>query len=507
MADSPRHPTLGLHLDRDRDVPLFRQISQGIRHGIAAGELAGGFQLPPERLLARALGVNRSTVLSAYRELKDDGLVEGHVGRGTRVLPRDTASSPQPLSPWQPAPGPHLAAISDPLIRDLLDSDHRDAISFALGVPAPDLVPMDLITQVLARLPVEVGPELTFHSPTEGLPALREAMARYLENRGIPCVPREILVTAGSQLGLDLVARVFLSPDDAVVVEEPTYLGALQVFRRAGVRFVTVPVDGDGMRVDLLESLLTRVRPRLIYTQPTFQNPTGAVMSLPRRRRLMELARLHQLPILEEDVYGDMRYEGTPLPTLRALDTGGQVLYVGSFSKTLCPGLRVGWLNGPASAIRQLAVARQTVDMHTATMNQWVVQRFLSEGLLDRHVERIRPDYALRRDTLLDALEPLARYGLTWTRPEGGYYVWCRLPDDVSLPRLAAEAAREGVAFLPGTVCSADGSTNHHLRLNFTALPPERLREGVARLSRALVASRSRTRERVAEGEIHRPLV
>ncbi len=507
MADSPHNPTLGLRLDRDTEVPLFRQISQGIRQAIMAGELGGGLRLPPERLLARALGVNRSTVLSAYRELKDDGLVEGHVGRGTRVMPRSAAASPQQLSPWQPTPGPHLAAISDPLIRDLLDPEHRDTISLALGVPAPDLLPMDLLAEVLARLPAEVGPELALHSPTEGVPALRQAVAGYLEGRGIPCVPREVLVTAGSQQGLDLVARVFLAAEDTVLVEEPTYLGALQVFRRAGARFVTVPVDEEGLRVDLLEPILARVRPRLLYTQPTFQNPTGALMSLPRRRRLLDLACQHRLPILEEDVYGDMRYAGPALPALRALDPTGQVLYVGSFSKTLCPGLRVGWLNGPAAAIRQLAVARQTVDMHTATMNQWVVQRFLAEGLLARHVERIRPQYALRRDTLLEALQPLARQGLTWTRPEGGYYVWCRLPDDVSLPRLAAEAAREGVAFLPGTVCSADGSTTRHVRLNFTALPPERLREGVARLSRALEAARSRNREPAAVGDIHQPLV
>ncbi len=507
MADSHHNPTLGLRLDRDTEVPLFRQISQGIRQGILAGELEVGLRLPPERLLARALGVNRSTILSAYRELKDDGLVEGHVGRGTRVVPRSAAIVTQAVSPWQPTPGPHLAAISDPLIRDLLDSDHRDTISLALGAPAPDLMPMDLLAEVLNRLPAEVGAELALHSPTEGVPALRQALAGYLEGRGIPCAPREILVTAGSQQGLDLVARVFLATGDTVLVEEPTYLGALQVFRRAGARFISVPVDEEGLRVDLLEPILARVRPRLLYTQPTFQNPSGALMSLPRRRRLLELARQHQLPILEEDVYGEIRYEGPALPGLRALDPTGQVLYVGSFSKTLSPGLRVGWLNGPAAAIRQLAVARQTVDMHTATLNQWLVQRFLAEGLLARHVERLRQQYALRRDALLTALLPLARQGLTWTHPEGGYYVWCRLPDDVSLPRLAAEAARQGVAFLPGTVCSADGSTTRHLRLNFTALPPERLREGVARLSRALEAARSRNREPAAAGETHQPLV
>lgn len=507
MAESHRLPTLGLRLSRDTEVPLFRQISHGIRQGILTGELGEGLRLPPERLLARALGVNRSTILSAYRELKDEGLVEGHVGRGTRVLPRATSVSAPFTSPWQPTPGPHLAVVADPLIRDLLDSVHEDTISMALGTPAAELVPMDLLADILERLPREVGPDIALHSPTEGVPALRRALAAYMEGFGVACSPNEILVTSGSQQGLDLVARVFLAPEDTVLVEEPTYLGALQVFRRAGVRFVTVPMDEEGMRIDMLESLLARVRPRLLYTQPTFQNPSGVVMSQARRRRLLELAGRHQLPILEEDVYVETRYEGAPVPPLRALDVHGQVLYLGTFSKALFPGLRVGWLNGSAPVIRQLAAARQSVDLHTSTLNQWVMQRFLAEGLLPRHVLRIRAEYALRRDTLLDALRPLARQGLTWTRPSGGYYVWCRLPDDVSMPRLAAEAAREGVAFLPGSVFSADGTSARHLRLTFTSLPPERLREGVARLARALEAARSRNWELAAAGEVHRPLV
>lgn len=503
MAEPAAHrlPTLGLRLDRESGVPLFRQIAQGLREGILAGEWREGMHLPPERLLAASLGVNRSTILAAYRQLKDEGLVSAHVGRGTVILPlARTPSTPVGALPWEPVPQSRPAAAADPLIRDLLDFRHPDTISLALGVPAAELLPMEALQEVQGRLAAEVGPDLALHSPTEGIPALREALCESLLERSIRCSPSEVLVTNGSQQALDLVARVFLAPEDLVVVEEPTYLGALQVFRRAGVRLMGVPVDEEGMRVDLLEALLARVRPRLLYTIPTFQNPSGAVMSLSRRHRLLELARRHRLAILEEDAYSDLRYEGEPLPPLRALDP--QVLHMSTSSKVLFPGLRVGWLVGPPPAVRQLAVARQSVDLHTATPNQWIMERFLREGHLRRHLERVRPAYAARRDALLEALARLEPRTLTWTRPEGGFYVWARLPDTVSLPRLAAEATRQGVAFLPGTVFSTDGASDHHIRLNFTSSPPDRLREGVRRLGLALRAS-----EGVPAAELQRPLV
>jgi DNA-binding transcriptional MocR family regulator len=292
-----------------------------------------------------------------------------------------------------------------------------------------------------------------------------------------------------------------------VIVEEPTYLGALQAFRSGGVRLVGVPVDADGMRTELLEPLLARHRPRLIYTLPTFQNPSGAVMSLPRRRQLLDLAYRHQVPILEEDPYGDLRYDGRPLPSLKAMDTRGQVLHLNTFSKVLFPGLRIGWLVGPAAAVRRVAVAKQTVDLHSGTLSQWLMARFLTEGCLERHLEKVRPEYARRRDALLSALRAASRAGLVWSRPEGGFYLWCRLPEAVPPERLLAEAARERVSFLPGTVFSIEGGDATHIRLNFTASPPDRIREGVRRLARVLRTALSGPRARPEHGEVLRPLV
>jgi DNA-binding transcriptional MocR family regulator len=353
----------------------------------------------------------------------------------------------------------------------------------------------------------EKGPEALRYCPTEGTPELREALSSYLGERGVRCTPGEVLVVSGSQQGLDLVSRVFVGPGETVVLEEPTYIGALQSFRRAGARLVGVPVDANGMRVDLLEGILDRQRVKLIYTLPTFQNPTGAVMSLARRRQLLELAYRHRVPIIEDDPYSEMRYGGNDLPLLKAMDEMGHVLYLGTFSKTLFPGLRVGWMAGPAAALRQLAIAKQTADLHTGTYAQLIVAEFLRSGLFTKHLERMRVEYAHRRDVLLAALHRSAPAGLSWNQPEGGYYVWCDLPEDLPSARLMVEAARERVSFVPGAVFSVDGSSASHLRLTFTSVTPELLKEGAMRLARTLRAVQTNLPPRPAHRKGVRPIV
>jgi DNA-binding transcriptional MocR family regulator len=494
MGPKPRRPVrvtrpsavaaLGLQVDRQADEPLFRQIASQLRQSIETGRLAVGTRLPPERLFAVALGVNRTTVLNAYDELKRDGLIEGHVGRGTQV----TAPPDRPHAglPWSDGLRP---ASADPLIRDLLGAEDDDIVSLALGLPGSDLLPTAELAALHAEVFAELGPRAFMHTPTEGVPALREALAERLRGRGMAVEPHEVLVTSGSQQALDLVARTLLSPGDSVVVEEPTYVGMLQTLRAVGARPVAVPIDGEGMRVDRLEALLGRVRPRLIYTLPTFQNPSGTVLSLARRRRLLELAAQYQVPIVEDDPYHELRYEGEPLPSLKALDRRGIVFHVATASKILCPGFRLGWLAGPAPVVRQLAIAKQAADLHPAAPGQWVLARALAGGLLDEHLARVRPAYLRRRDALLEALGTTGALGVVWERPQGGIFLWGRLPAAVSMARLLAEAARERVAFLPGSVFSSDGAAAGGLRLNFSALPVDRLREGARRLARALTAA------------------
>jgi DNA-binding transcriptional MocR family regulator len=498
-----------ISIDRTSREPIYRQISRQIRELITSGRLPAGFRLPPERRLAGAIGVSRSTVLIAYQELRADALIDAHVGRGTNVTqptapPNDEAVGHE--LPWRQLFGVAASAYQDPLVGDLLRVTERDdAIPLSFGMPAPELLPFAELRETIDEVLAETGAAALLHSPTEGLTPLREALARMMAARGVRCDPAEVLVLSGSQQGLDLAARVLLDPGDPVVVEQPSFIGALQTFRGARARLIGVPVDEHGMRVDVLESVLSRFRPKLIYTLPTFQNPSGAVMPLERRQRLLALARRHQVPVLEDDPYSELRFEGEPVPSLRALDP--EVLHLSTFSKLLFPGMRLGFLVAPRPVVRQFALARQTADLHANTLGQWVLERFVRRGRVAAHVRAVRSAYRRRRDTMLAALRDARVPGLSWRAPEGGFYVWCRLPDGVRTAGLAARAAEAGVSFLPGRACFADEPPAEFIRLNFSYPDEERIREGVARLAAILRREIASSHARGAEAASTRPIV
>ncbi|MGA9121365.1 MAG: PLP-dependent aminotransferase family protein, partial [Bacteroidota bacterium] len=316
------------------------------------------------------------------------------------------------------------------------------------------------------------------------------------------------LVLSGSQQGLHLASRVFLNPGDTVIVEAPTYFGAMEAFRRAGVRLLPVPTDFNGMQVDILASLLRHHRPKLIYVQPSFQNPSGVVLSLERRRQLLQLATRYGIPILEDDTYSELRYEGTSIPTLKALDTAGLVMMLGTFSKILFPGLRLGWLVAPRPVIHQFALAKQIEDLHAGTFAQMVVDRMIRHGDLDAHISASRSIYRERRDLMAEALERHAVEGMTWRSPEGGFYFWCELPRRVDRSRLSENAADERVGFLPAYPCFTEDPPTTQMRLSFSFPAREMIEEGIIRLMRAVKGSYA-TRERVWERHqsATRPLV
>lgn len=504
-----------ISIDRESGVPLYLQIAGGIRRLVLAGRLPDGFRLPPERLLARSLGVNRSTVLAAYRELKGDGLVDAHVGRGTVLVPRQIAASPEPVAEadgpdlaWRPLMREAALRERDPLVRNLLElTENRDLVSLSIGLPAPELIPLAELAAISASLLADPARGTLLHSPTEGVTSFRETVGQLMTRRGRTAPAAEVLITSGSQQGLDLVTRAFVDPGDAVVVEEPSYFGALTVFRAAGARLLGVPADRDGMRPDALEAVLSRHRPKLVYVLPTFQNPSGAVLSLERRKALLDLAYRFQVPVVEDDPYADLRYDGEPLPSLHALDRRGHVVYLSSFSKLLFPGLRLGWIAAPRPVVRQLALLKQMVDLHSSTFGQQLVDRFVREGHLARHVETVRRAYAARRDVMVEALREACGDELAFTRPEGGFYVWCRLPSGVPEGPLLAEAARLGVSFLPGGACFVDEPAAAHVRLNFSAPSPRAIRDGVSRLARAVAAVRSAPGSRGDRGGGTPPIV
>ena len=497
-----------ISIDRDSSEPIYRQVVREIQGLIRSGSLPEGFRLPPERRLADALGVNRSTIFNAYRELKALGLVDAHVGRGTAVL-KAPAPIPHAIGvPWRQFFRESVARSHDPIISDLLAlSEREDVISFAIGLPAPELLPLDILGEYTAELIREVGAQTLLHCPTEGHSPLRETIAQWVAARGIRARASDVLVVSGSQQGLDLVARIFIDPGDVVVVEEPTYIGALQSFRVAGAKIIGIPVDEDGMRTDILASILERERPKLIYSLPTYQNPSGAVMSVERRRHLLELASRWHVPILEDDPYSELRYEGNPLPSLKALDENELVLYQSTFSKALFPGLRVGYLVVPPVVLRQLALAKQGADLHSSSFSQYLLERFVRDGHFAKHIENTKTAYRRRRDRMAAALSKDEAIGLEFTVPKGGFYIWCRLPDGVEQSALLAGAAARGVVFLPGRACYPTEPTENCLRLNFSHASEEAIDVGIGRFLDSLREATVRGPAKRLDGAATSPVV
>lgn len=481
-----------VELNRDSDTPFYMQIFGQIKRQIIAGEIMPGFRLPPERKLAESLGINRTTVLNAYRELKAEGLIGSRVGRGTVVLStlRDEAAllgDRVPEPPWNQVFSKYAHGIDSFIVQDLLTlANRKDVISFATGIASPDSGPIQALAGIENEIVQHKNYRGLLHSPTEGFSVLRELICGLMQPRGVYCQHDEVMLLAGSQQGIDLTARIMLDPGDIVLVEEPSFFPAFQAFKAAGVRVVGVPVDDRGMRVDMLEPILYRYRPKLVYTIPNFHNPTGSEMSLERRKQLLELAYKHRVLILEDDAYADLCYDGQPLPTLKSMDSDGYVIYLSTFSKTIYSGLRLGWMVAHKKAVKKFAAAKQIMDLHSSSLSQWIVERFVTNGGLKRHIPEICKEYRIKRDAMYDALVQYAPPDALWNRPRGGYYIWCRLPDKVAAKHLITEAAKRKVAFVPGTAFYITEQGDNYIRLNFTFAPLKDITEGVKRLGEAM---------------------
>ncbi len=484
---------MNLSINKDGDAPVYLQIKKQIQEKILSGELRAGQMLPPERKLADQLGINRSTVLKAYQELKADGLLGAHVGRGTVVLPQ-VFSSQKPVAEavypvqWDQLFNKSVLYANDRVIKDIMDITSRDqVISFAGGMPSPDVYPVREMMQIQGKMSSAAMLEQMHHSPVEGSYPLRESLSRHLRMRDIQASAKDIMILSGSQQGLDFAARSLISAGDLVVVEEPTYLGAMNTFRSAGARIMGIPVDRDGMRVEILEALLTRYKPKLIYTLPTFQNPSGTVMSLERRHQLLELSYRHQIPILEDDPYGELRYEGAFVPPVKALDSHGYVIYLSTFSKVLFMGMRVGWVAAPRQVIEKFSLLKQMSDLHVNTPAQLFFNEFLQQNLYSEHLKLVKKEYVLRRDIMMAELERYSYLNVNWSKPQGGYYLWCGLPEQVVQEKLLQSASKNGVAYVPGRPFYPSGEQDgNHIRLNFTYANPSQIKEGIGRLAKAV---------------------
>jgi DNA-binding transcriptional MocR family regulator len=487
---------LSLQLDRESRVPLARQIQGQIERLIREGWLAVGVKLPATRELAQALGVNRTTVALAYEELVAGGRARAHVGQGTFVAaPPGGGVRPAPSAParvpldWSRlfSRSAHLARSGGERRAALPAGSPRPLISFAEGTPDSGLFPTDAFRRVLNQVVQAEGTALLQYQPGgDGYPPLRAYLATYLLRFGVEARMDDILVVNGSQQGFDLIARTFLDPGDVVAMEQPTYPRAIDVFRAAGAQLVPVPWDREGPSADALEQVLARHRPKFFYCQPTAHNPTGLTMTPEAARRVLDAAARHHVPIVEDGFDGSLYYgDRRPLP-LRALDRDGLVLYIGTFSKILFPGLRLGWLVAPSPVVERLRPAKQLADLGTSPLIQAAVHRFCERRLLDRHVARIAREYDRRRAALLEALGRHMPDGVGWTEPRGGFSLLLTLPAGCDATALLPRALRRGVGFTPGARFFLDGSGERTARLSFSSVPVRRVDDGVRRLAETI---------------------
>lgn len=380
----------------------------------------------------------------------------------------------------------HLRASE---IRELLKLTQRpEVISFGGGLPAAESFPVAALKAAAARVLDEHASLALQYSTTEGYLPLRQWIASRMEVvHGATVAAERVVVTTASQQGLDLTGKVFLDEGDEVLCESPTYLGAIQAFRAYGARFVEVPTDDDGMLPDELERLLrTCQHPRVIYTVPDYQNPSGRTWSLPRRRALLEIARHHAVVVLEDCPYVEVRFAGTQVPPLVALDTTGQVVHLGTFSKILCPGLRLGWVTAAPEILEKYVLAKQGADLHSSTFAQMLAVECLAGCDIDTHLGRVRAMYRSRRDAMVRTLETELPPGCHFTRPDGGLFLWVELPHEISGRDLLVRALRRDVAFVPGGAFFPNGGHENHIRLNYSCMTEERIIEGVKRLAAAL---------------------
>ncbi|WP_406494508.1 PLP-dependent aminotransferase family protein [Streptomyces sp. NBC_01604] len=385
-------------------------------------------------------------------------------------------------------PAPPLAAraraVGGSAVRDILAVTARpEVINFAGGLPAPELFDVEGIADAYRAVLTEAPERALQYSTTEGEPGLRGALAGRMSVRGLPTEADDVLVTTGSQQALSLLATVLVEPGDTVLVESPCYLAALQVFGFAGARVVAVPGDGDGLDPAALEELVVRERPKLLYTVPTFQNPTGRTLPAARRAAIASVAARRGLWIVEDDPYGELRFEGERVPWIATYPGAeDRTVLLGSFSKVMAPGLRLGWLRAPGALRRACVVAKQAADLHTPTVNQLAAARYLADRDLDAHVRRVAGVYRERRDAMLAGLADALPEGSAWSRPEGGMFLWARLPSSYDTTELLARVVRQDVAYVPGAPFYAGEPDRSTLRLCFVTQTPEEIGEGLRRL-------------------------
>jgi 2-aminoadipate transaminase len=403
-------------------------------------------------------------------------------------VPTESVSTSRDIERYAGLFAARTKVMKSSAMRDLMAVTARpEVISLAGGLPDTSTFPPDTFAAIAQRIAAESCAKALQYGPTEGLDETKACIAQVMAAEGMRVAPEDLIVTTGGQQVIDLVTKTLIDPGDVVIAEGPTYPGAVPVFSAYQADVVQVDMDADGMRVDLLEETLDRLdrdgrRPKFIYTVPSFQNPAGVTMSQPRRRRLVEVAHERELLVLEDNPYGLLRYEGDPPPPLLSLDGGVYVMYLGTFSKILSPGIRLGWVVAPPPVLEKINLGKQAADLCTSTLSQLMVQAYFEESRWRDYVESLTEVYRARRDTMLDALADHFPRQAEWTRPAGGLFIWVTLPDFIDTTDLLARALRDNVAFVPGEAAFLDGRGRNAMRLNFSGSDEDAIREGIRRI-------------------------
>ena len=499
---------LPLQLQPESHIPLYIQLRDQLRSLVHCGELRPGDRIPASRELALQLGVHRTTVANAYAELESEGLIQGHVGRGTFIRGN---SAPLKFTPPPPAVGSNGGVRWESLFADergeevlsrLTQGVSERDISFVMARPAEEFFPAEDLRNccnaVLRREPARI----LRLGPSDGYPPLKQVLVELLRGEGFSVGDENLLITDGCQQALDLLCKAFLRPGDAVLLENPSYPGAIAIFAGARVRCLGAPVRTDpgpgaalGVDVAALEATLMQNRVKLMVLTPDFHNPTGTSLPVAARRRLLEIAARYQVPVVEDHIYARLRARGDKVPSLKQLDRANLVIQIDSFSKVAFPGLRVGWVIAPESVIERLRLVKQTTDLHTDQLSQATLAEFTRRGLLLRHLTRMRKVYSSRLAALEEALTKHMPEDTRWTRPEGGMCLWVELPPGFDASELLIHVRERGVLFAPGRYFYFQNPQPNTLRLGFAGLDERRIARGVAALGEMLrVEMRKRQR-------------
>ncbi|WP_426449226.1 PLP-dependent aminotransferase family protein [Paenibacillus sp. S-38] len=473
-----------IELTRKSAVALTGQIVQSFRDRIDSGLLRPGERLPSVRNLSAFLKISQVTVSKAYGELEEKGYIACTQGRGCFVM-----VPPEEAPAARPNPEDWQLALPDYLPRAQLWRHYNEGegmYRFNTAAIQPALLPSVEIGRNIQRLIAEDPSLIGTYGPFQGDGGLLRALGRYLAERGIAAGPEELLVTSGSQQGIDLAARTFVGPGDTVYMEAPTYTGAIDVFASRGAKIMTVPVDAEGMRTDLLTRLCDTHPPKVIYTIPTFHNPTGVTMSMRRRQELLEIARSYGCLIIEDDPFSDLYFGEAPPRSLKSMDREGHVIYLKSFSKVLSPGCRVACAAASGGLIARLTAAKATADLGSPLLPQKAVEPLLARRRYETYMSGLREAMAARCRLVTGLLKAHAPSSVSWSEPAGGLNLWLTLPAWADSGTIYREALKKNIVLLPGTACYAAEPQRNHLRLSFTQMGEEELREGTLRLCRVL---------------------